>query len=849
MKQNYLLASAAACILSLASQAQAPQTMSKSADTAKSSATKKPIVADKVKGNKKMEGLFTIYQDTATGSTQLYIKKAQLGKNFVYQSFSENGPNSVGLGRGTFRDNAVICFKKYYDRIEAQRMNTHYYYDKKNPVSKAEDVNKPEAIFLAEKIVAEDSLGYLIAADGLFIGEKLDQVRPTLPPGIPPGLIFNLGLLNTAKSQYYKIRSYSNNTDVIVDLAYDNPSPFNGGGNDIADARFNRVRIQHTFIEIPEHSNFKPRMDDPRVGYFTEEVTDLTSITPTPFHDFIHRWNLQKKDPNATLSEPVEPIVWWIENTTPYEYRETIKEAGEKWNEAFEKAGFKNAIVMKVQPDDATWDAGDVRYNVIRWVSSPYPSYGAYGPSFVNPLTGEILGADIMVEWFSGSATPIYDEIFNNPGGQIPEMNNPNACTMAKELKMQFMTGLTALEATGAPESEIKEMHKQFLYYLVLHEMGHTMGLNHNMKASQMLSPAQLNDKSITRTKGLQGSVMDYPAINVSLDRSKQGDYYTTKPGPYDLWAIEFGYTPTSNDAEEASFRKKVLSRSTDPDLAFGNDADDMRSPGKAIDPRVNVNDMSNDAVAYAEDRFKLVNTLMPKLKDKYSKANASYAELRARYGLLNNQRASMIAAVSRYIGGVYVDRSFVGQGNSKPFTPVPLSYQKKAMDVLTKYVFAPNAFDADKQVFPYLQSQRRGFDFFATTEDYKLTAVMNGLGTSPLAHILHPVTLQRITNSRLYGNEYSVADVMNDLTKGIFDADLSGNVNVYRQYLQTSYVKSLVDIVNEKSPYDDVSKADARYTLKKIKTKLAAATAGNEETKAHRGNLIFLIDNALTVK
>ncbi|HEX2608101.1 MAG TPA: zinc-dependent metalloprotease, partial [Flavisolibacter sp.] len=597
MRKSILLAALAGCTLSMTAQAQTPQRSA--ADTSKAaSGPKKPGVADKVKGNKKMEGLFTIYQDTATGSTQIYVKKSQLGKKYVYQSFSENGPNSVGLGKGSYRDNAVICIKKYYDRLEFQRMNTRFYFDKNNPVSKVSDINQPEAIFLAEKVIAEDSAGYLVSGEGLFLGEKLDQVRPSLPPGIPPGLIFSLGNLNSAKSQYYKVRSYPTNTDIVVDLAYENPNPFNGGGNDIADARFNRVRIQHSFIEIPENTTFKPRMDDPRVGFFTEEITDLTSIRPNPYHDMIHHWNLQKKDPGAALSEPVEPIVWWIENTTPMEYRDIIKEAGLKWNEAFEKAGFKNAVVMKVQPDDADWDAGDIRYNVIRWVSSPYPSYGAYGPSFVNPLTGQILGADIMVEWFSGSATPIYDEIFSNPGGQLPELEkNPNACTLGKELKMQFTTGLTALETAGAPASEIKEMHKQFLYYLILHEMGHTMGLNHNMKASQMLSPSQLNDKSITRVKGLQGSVMDYPAINISSDRSKQGDYYTTKPGPYDLWAIEFGYTPTASEADEKAFRNKVLSRSTENDLVFGNDADDMRSPGKAIDPRVNVNDMSSDAV------------------------------------------------------------------------------------------------------------------------------------------------------------------------------------------------------------------------------------------------------------
>src|SRR5439155_2866722 len=233
------------------------------------------------------------------------------------------------------------------------------------------------------------------------------------PPGLPPGAVFSLGTLNTAKSKYYSIRSYPGNTNVIVDLAYDNPAPFNGGGKDITDARYVRVRMQHTFLEMPQNG-YKPRRDDPRVGFFASEINDQTSLSPTPYRDVIHRWNLVKKDPGAALSEPVEPIVYWIENTTPVEYRQTIMEAGLKWNEAFEKAGFKNAIQMKIMPDDADWDPADIRYNVIRWVSSAQPTYGAIGPSFVNPRTGQILGADITIEWNFASGAPVLDELLNN---------------------------------------------------------------------------------------------------------------------------------------------------------------------------------------------------------------------------------------------------------------------------------------------------------------------------------------------------------------------------------------------------------------------------------------------------
>jgi hypothetical protein len=549
--------------------------------------------------------------------------------------------------------------------------------------------------------------------------------------------------------------------------------------------------------------------------------------------------------------------VYWIENTTPVEYRQIIKEAGEKWNEAFEKAGFKNAVVMKIMPDDAGWDPADIRYNVIRWVSSAQPTYGAIGPSFVNPRTGQILGADITIEWFSGSATPIYDELFNDITSQQQQLifpgmdpNNGAACTLAGELKAQLITGMTFLDATDAAPQEVKEMHKEFLTYLVMHEMGHTLGLNHNMKASQMLSPTELNNKEITDKIGLIGSVMDYPAINISMDRAKQGEYYTTKAGPYDIWAIEYGYTPFSQ-SEEKEGLTNILSRSNDPKLAFGNDGDDMRSPGKAMDPRVNINDLSSDPIAYAEERFKVVNIAMNKLVKKYSKPGNSYAELRSRYNVLGNQRYYMIAAVSRFIGGVYVDRSYPEQkSTSKPLTPVPLATQKKAMEVLTKYVFAPNAYDADAQVYPYLLPQRRGFNQNGSGDDWRVTGNAAAIQIQgALMHILHPATLQRLTNTRLYGNQYSVASVLGDLQKGIFAADLATNVNVYRQYLQTAFVKQLLNIVDVKSQYDDVSKAAALYTLRKIKTQLATAVSTNEETRAHRANLTYIITEGLDQK
>ena len=209
--------------------------------------------------------------------------------------------------------------------------------------------------------------------------------------------------------------------------------------------------------------------------------------------------------------------------------------------------------------------------------------------------------------------------LFNNlglvdalaPDEHLAEGGDHASCMASQYLQQSTLFGLQALAADDASVEQKQRYLEESLYYLIMHEMGHTFGLNHNMKASQLHMPKDIHNRELTERVGLVGSVMDYPAVNVSLDPAKQGQYFTTKPGPYDMWAIQYGYSAPLPDADAEEARlQKILERSTDPELTFGNDADDMRSPGKAIDPRVNVNDMSGDAIAYSVERFQLVNKL-----------------------------------------------------------------------------------------------------------------------------------------------------------------------------------------------------------------------------------------------
>lgn len=820
---------------------------------------KTKTIASLTKKSKKIEGLFTIFQDTITGDVKLLIKEDQLNKDFIYFAQIADGVTEAGNFRGSYRGSSIFNVRKYFNKIEIVAPNTNFYFDPNNAISKAAKANTSDATIASSKILATDKKKgeYLIDANGLFLSEVLTRIKAPRFPGRSP-FAFSLGRFDKGKSKINEIKNYPKNTNLKTEYVYNNPSVLNGGSNAIADGRNVSIKVFHTLMSMPEEG-YEPRMDDARVGYFLTQTNDMTETGTVNYRDMIHRWRLIKKDPNAAISEPVTPITWWIENTTPIAWRETIKEGVLAWNKAFEKAGFKNAMVVKVQPDDASWDAGDIRYNVLRWTSSPNPPFGGYGPSFVNPKTGEILGADIMLEYVHFTNRVFADKLYNDPSANMQigleteeqleieeyqEKNDQMLCSMGYFLHESLMLGNTVLEATGASELEMETLKKEGMKSLVMHEVGHTLGLNHNMKASQLFSPEQLADADFIKGKALTGSVMDYAGINLTNDRTKQGQYYDMAVGPYDIWAIQFGYTPFTDNAERAA----LLERSTEPELVFGNDADDMRAPGKAIDPRVMIGDLSNDQITYSINRFELVKTMINDLESKFLKNGQTYMDFRRAYYTLNSQAAIAGGVISRFIGGVYVDRSTYGQeGGTKPFTPVSLEDQKRAFNALKKYVFAPDAFTAPKHIYNYLAAQRRGFNFFGGPEDPKIHAQILSYQTRVLAHIMHPNTLQRLNDSELYGNEYKLSTFMNDLNKAMFLPDVYGTINSFRQNLQVAYVGRLLNMVtgNTKKRFVPAAQSMAVYNLKKIRTWVGNGS-GNIATRAHKSHIKTLIDNAL---
>jgi len=829
------------------------------ADDKKDKAKKKEqTIAQMIEKKTETIGLFDFYQDKKTGETLMLLDESQLNTPFLHFAQTVDGLADAGHFRGGYRGEQIIEFRRYFDRIDIVTKTSRYQFDETNPISRAKDANISEAVLASLKIEKVESGQIALKVDKLFLSEALHKVSPWARVDDKNAKKrFKVGKLNSKKSRILDKRAYDNNVDIVVDYVFNNPNPSVYGSRAVSDPRSVSIKLQHSFIELPKEE-FTPRYEDARIGYFGSQYDQMTSSSWAPYKDVINRWNLVKKDPSADLSEPVEPIVWWIENTTPLEWRDTIRDATLAWNSSFEKAGFKNAVQVKVQPDDATWSAGDLNYNVLRWTSSPQPRFGGYGPSLANPLTGEMLGADIMLEFIFMKNRWIYNSLYsqgaasvgfsNNEESEAPNSVNSLNCSAGHELQQGF---LLSQSMSNSSDIENKAVLKEGLRHLVLHEVGHTLGLNHNMKASIMWDEKEIHDKTLTQGV-LTGSVMDYAPINVAPKGTTQGDFFQTEPGPYDDWAINYGYSIALENPEQEQARlAKILSRSGEKGLAFGNDADDMRAPGRHIDPRIMTGDLSSNPVAYATDRMNLIQDLLTELKDKTLIDGQSHQQLLVSANSLFGQYRRQADVISRQIGGVYIERNVVDSNaeQSLPYTPVPKERQQAAMQALTSYVFAGDTLTSMQPLYSYMQHQRRGFNHFNKNEDPKAHDMILHMQKSVLNQLLHKNVLKRISDTSLYGNDYSLTAVMSDLTSAIFVDSKKASSTSHN--VQIEYVNRLIAIagVVKPSSYDNLAKAAALGQLNAIlDTSSSMGFGKSSETKAQDAYISLMISKALKV-
>lgn len=496
------------------------------------------------------------------------------------------------------------------------------------------------------------------------------------------------------------------------------------------------------------------------------------------------------------MSEPEEPIVFWVENTTPEEIVPAVIAGIENWNIAFEEAGFINAVVAKIQPEDAIWDAADYDYNVVRWSSEPDGSLLGFGPSVTNPLTGEIISGDVVNKLLAVKVGYNYRKLYG-----YTEDNDP---------LMQYITNLT------------------------LHEVGHVLGLRHNFRGSYLYSPKEIHNKEITGNT-LMSSVMDYDPINVAPEGTEQGIFFSTEPGVYDKWVIKFGYTPNLTEDE----RTAILRESIKKELTFGTDDEAMSYPGNNIDPRTKRYDMSNDPITYAEDIVKIVDEKINKLPEIFSDEEGFNNYTNSFYRLIRT-KGRFLETVAQQIGGVYINKIASSQTEFETLEPVPYEKQKQAFELLKEEVFSNGAMNYDTKILANLVYERDTDSYYASygdNNDPDFHAIVLASQSNILRNILHPAVMKRLVNSSLYGNKYMPGEVLNDLNSAIFVA--GEEPDSFKKNLQSTYVDLLIKGFNE-APYDDISKAAIFSALKDV----LSYSRQNKFKSSHFDLIYFNVNN-----
>ena len=735
------------------------------------------------------DGFMKLHINAEDDEYFLELDKNDLEKEFIYFAYVLNAPQAAGLRGGAIGQGAVLEFRRFKDEIALFKKNTNFSNETDNNIGKADLTNIVEAFLDSFEVVVEEGESIVISVRDLFLSETLTSVSPNLPMEYRDFVDLDLGRLDDAKTFINQVRNYPKNTAVEVTFGFSNPKPnLRNAVYAVADARFTSIVARHLFVEMPDNQ-FNPRVADQRVGYFSQRVTDLSTYDNYPQRDLINKWRLIKKDPEAELSEPVNPIVFWVEKSTPEEIKPMVVKGIEAWNFAFERAGFKNAIVAKIQPDDADWDAGDILYNVVRWSSSPRPAFSGYGPSIANPRTGELIAADIVQEFNAIKRGYNYRKLW----GWTPE-NDP-------------------LE--------------QWIISLTIHEVGHTIGLRHNFSASYLYGPKEVHDKNITGNTTIS-SIMDYDPINIAPPGLEQGNYFPTEPGEYDRWAVEFAYKPNLTDEERA----ELLALSVLPAYRYGTDGDAMGTPGRNIDPRTRRGDMSNDVVTYTADRFITLDNKIAELPEIYNDEGETKNDFTNSFYSLVSDKGRFMDIVAGQVGGVYVTRLVNGQDDVNAYEPVPYEKQKAAMDLITSQFLANGVWDFDPTIVKNLQREKRATGYGGDgNEDPQLHEFVLRMQTRVLASLLHPAVMTRLVDSSEYGNTYLPDEVLSDLFNGVFVA--GETPDTYKRNLQSFYVDALISVFDDESEYDDIAKAAVFSSLQEI-NKFTKTNSRKPDVKNH---------------
>jgi hypothetical protein len=805
------------------------------AAAAAAAAARNPAAYDTfTKGATVSPGLFAIIEKD--GTYYLEVQKSQLGVDFIQTSIPSSGFGGFGPAPGEpyVAPARIMRFERYGNSIVLRWPNTYARVNPNTPESTGVRENLPDSVIAVTPVVAQDDTRVVIALSP-FLGDIADLASSL--QGAPSLFAPPRGAhLDPSKSFFISAKAFPKNDVLRVDQTWSAPV----GLDNAPDTRNVEVKMTYNLIQAP-NDGYVPRIYDPRVGYFSEPLLNFATDSGEIRRDihYITRWNFGPR----TSAAPVvaaNPVVFYLSNDIPVEYRDTVRAALLTWNNAFAKAGILDAIKVEQQPDDPSWDPDDIRHNMIRWVDTSRPEYGAEALLVTDPRSGEELNVGVnfdAIEGINGRLTYKY-----------------------------VIAPARGLQDSAALE---KAYDHDLIRSVILHESGHDFGLQHNFIGELAYTAKDIQSKTFTQKYGIATSVMEYSATNIWPKGTPQGDYNQTVLGPYDYYAIKYGYGYIPNvtaPEQELPTLRAWASRWTDPKYMFASDEDaDTFANGHAIDPRVVQYVLTNKPLQWCAGQMTLMHHLLNEVNARFPEQGMPYDE--ARNAFLTPLRLDLRCAAmpAHWIGGEYLSRALKGDpGAGPPLTPVSLADERAAWAQLSNGLFADVPWRFNPAVLDMLTysevsslTNDASWSYNPTPRhDVSIAATVGAAQQAALNELFSPLRLQRLDDlSAKYGpgKTMTMTDLFDWARSSIFGSISDGSVakeGLVRRNLQTAYANFLERmVVFGTAVYPSDAVALARVNLSDLSSATTAALhrGGLDElAQGHLMSLRAIADRAL---